>query len=422
MCIKLAAVTLWVAVLGASGAHSQTVSQIGGPKELPPAGYAAMQYIDSRGCVFLRAGVGETVNWVPRVGQNRKVLCGYPPTFGGKAVEIATVPDVVPDVVPDAVPEPAARPVVAAPVAVAQAPAQVRAQVRAQRRIAAADYVPPPARVGKVIPTGQAMPAAAQPLVVAVRPGVSVNAVAGQVGCPASSPRLQRLALTNGGTVLVCTAGDGGLGNLRAPVFAGGAGVGAAFDDAPQVLGGSVARSVAAPVAAPLGQVSGTGRQTMNVRVAQPSVTVPFGYTLAWKDDRLNPLRGVGTAAGQAAQDQVWTRKTPARLIGDTRKARRDAARARAEGSVLVVSSMSAPAADAVAVRQGGYYVQAGSFGVASNAEDALARLAAAGLPVARGKARGMTVVMAGPFGSPAAAATARGIARSAGFGDAFVR
>lgn len=413
MYIKLASVTLWVAVLGASVAHSQTVSQIGGPKELPPAGYSAMQYIDSRGCVFLRAGMGGTVNWVPRVGQDRKVLCGYPPTFGGKQIEIATVPDEVPMTEPVAA-APRVASVAPKPVIVAQAPMR--------QTIAAADYVPPPARMGTVIPTGQVARAAAQPLVVAVRPGVSVGSVAGRVGCPASAPRLQRLPLTNGGTVLVCTPGDGALRNLRAPVFADGAGVGAAFEDTPQPVA-RVAPSRVAEV--PLGQASGQGRPTVNVRVAQPVSQAPVGYTVAWKDDRLNPLRGVGTAAGQAAQDQIWTRKTPAKLVGDTRKARREAARARVNGTVLVVSTMSAPT-EAVApvaqARQGGYYVQAGSFGVPANAEGALARLAAAGLPVARGRANGLTVVMAGPFGSAAEAAAARGIARAAGFGDAFVR
>ncbi|WP_159082472.1 SPOR domain-containing protein [Paragemmobacter aquarius] len=371
-----------------------------------------MQYIDSRGCVFLRAGMGGTVNWVPRVGQDRKVLCGYPPTFGGKQVEIATVPDEVPMTEPMAA-APRVATVAPKPLAVAQAPMR--------QSVAAADYVPPPARVGTVIPTGQIAPAAAQPLVVAVRPGVSVGSVAGQVGCPASAPRLQRLALTNGGTVLVCTPGDGALRNLRAPVFADGAGVGAAFEDTPQPVA-RVAPSRVAEI--PLGQASGQGRPTVNVRVAQTVSQAPVGYTVAWKDDRLNPLRGVGTAAGQAAQDQVWTRKTPAKLVGDTRKARREAARARVNGTVLVVSTMSAPTEPVapVAARQGGYYVQAGSFGVPSNAEGALARLAAAGLPVARGRANGLTVVMAGPFGSPAEAAAARGIARSAGFGDAFVR
>ena len=398
MYLKMVPAVVLAATMGVSAAQSQTVSQIGGPKEAPPAGYSAMQYIDSRGCVFLRAGMGGAVNWVPRVGQDRKVLCGYPPSIGGKAVAVATVPDI--EAAPAAVAVAAAKPAVVAPV---------------RQAIAQADYVPPPARVGTVIPTMQAPAAAARALVVAVQPGVPVASAAGQIACPASAPRLQRLPLTNGGTVLVCTPGDGVLRGLRAPVFAAGAGVGAAFEDAPARVatdaGAAPVRSVAVTRAETGGAVAG-------VRLAAPVVAVPKGYAAAWKDDRLNPLRGVGTGAGQAMQDQVWTRKTPATPVGDTRKARREAARARASGAVLVVSSMSAPAE----VRQGGYYVQAGSFGVPANAEGAMARLAAAGLPVARGRANGLIVVMAGPFGSPAEAAGARGIARAAGFGDAFVR
>lgn len=406
MYLKMVSAAVLAVTLGASAVQSQTVSQIGGPKELPPAGYAAMQYIDSRGCVFLRAGMGGAVNWVPRVGQDRKVLCGYPPSIGGKAVAVATVPDA------EAVG--AVKPAAVAIAAAGEKPAVV-AVAPVRQAIGLADYVPPPARVGTVIPTMQAPAAAARPLVVAVKPGVPVASAAGQIACPASAPRLQRLPLTNGGTVLVCTPGDGVLRGMRAPVFANGAGVGAAFEDAP-------ARVATDAGAAPVRSVAvtrvETGRAVADVRLAAPVVAVPQGYVAAWKDDRLNPLRGVGTGAGQAMQDQVWTRKTPARLVGDTRKARREAARARASGAVLVVSSMSAPAE----VRQGGYYVQAGSFGVPANAEGAMARLAAAGLPVARGRANGLIVVMAGPFGSPAEAAGARGIARAAGFGDAFVR
>lgn len=402
-------VALLAAVLELSAVHAQTVSQIGGPKELPPAGFKGMQFIDSRGCVFLRAGLGGNVTWVPRVGSNRKVLCGYPPTFGGKgAVAVA---------VAQAAPEPAPMP---KPVQTAQA-------------IPESTYVPPPARMGKPIPTqppdAQVMQTAvaqtptvtpairqASPLMVTVAPGESVAATAGGVTCPAAAPSLKRLPLTNGGTVLVCAPGNGQLAGLRSPTFAGG-GVGAAFE------GGPSAAPVAVAGSAPLGQPATRRAAVGDVRVASAATTAPTGYTPAWKDDRLNPLRGVGSAQGQAMQDQVWTRKVPARLVGDTPRARRAAAKAVMTGGyaaagagTLTVSSQSEP------VAQGGRFVQVGSFGVPSNAEGAAARLSAAGLPVARTSARGLLVVLAGPFDSASDLSSALRIARSAGFSDAFVR
>lgn len=60
------------------------------PAELPPAGYAGLQYVDSKGCAFLRAGTRSKPMWVPRVTSDGKQVCGYPPS--GRRVAAAGEP------------------------------------------------------------------------------------------------------------------------------------------------------------------------------------------------------------------------------------------------------------------------------------------------------------------------------------------
>ncbi len=57
------------------------------PAELPPAGYAGQQYVDSRGCMFVRAGSGGKVVWVPRVSRQGVPSCDNPPS--GRRVPVA---------------------------------------------------------------------------------------------------------------------------------------------------------------------------------------------------------------------------------------------------------------------------------------------------------------------------------------------
>jgi cell division septation protein DedD len=387
---------------GITAAQAQSIASIGGPAELPPASYQGQQYVDSRGCVFLRAGVAGRVTWAPRLDRSRRVLCGYPPSLAARAAPVA---------VAEAPAQPAPAPAASTAPRPAGAPLETVASA-IPRTAPAAAVTPAPIRIARQAPPAPAPVAAAQPPVAVAT--TAAGSTGRRIGCFTNTPVPVRVQLTNGGTAVLCTRGDGTLEGARAPIYPAGSGVGASLTE-PQFA----ARGHDAPthVATP----SGAGRATTVASVDSATVTPPPGYRVVWDDDRLNPNRARGTAAGQAAQDQIWTRETPARLVSEVQAAEAPQGR-------VTASSKTEPAAAVAAAPQarGALYVQIGTFGVPENAAGAGARLQALGLPAARSRitqgGRALTIVFAGPFGSTAEAQSALNAARGAGFGDAFIR
>jgi SPOR domain len=402
MRLSFAATALIGVALGLVACSTAALAQLSGPANLPPSSYQGMQFVDSRGCLFLRAGFGAQTVWVPMVDDGKNQMCGMAPSFGGAVAAVA--------------PAPLAKPVApsVAPLVVAPAPV-----VKPASMVVAAATVAPLA----MAPVAMA-PVLAPPVAPAVIGYQSVALGGATASCGPRSPVLERVVLRNGGTALVCTQGDGTLTGWSNPLFGAGAGVGAALGYQTATAQNLRGARMAGPVTA------GVAARAPAVNVASSMPAPPKGWKYAWKDDRLNPMRGVGTAQGQAQMDALWTRQVPAKLV-TTPVAAPLVFAAPPVAPVARVSTMSAPnkiAAKAAPAKaaSGALYVQVGSFGVAANAAGAAARIAALGLPSASGHlAKGgsaLQVVYAGPFADAGSAQSALAALKSAGFRDAFVR
>lgn len=415
------AAAVFALLIGLTGAQAQNLRNADQPAEYPPASYTGKQYVDSKGCVFVRAGFDGAVTWVPRVSRKRTVLCGFSPTFANK-------------------PAPAAP-----PVAVAAAPAtppKVTAPPRAATPAATPPRATAPAPTRRVVTA----PAPTRRTVVAPPPRVAVAPPpTRRTGCGASAIS-QHYLNTNSGYAVRCGP------QTENPTSA----TGISYDGVP-------------PGA---------------IRVAPPPrISPPPGYRAAFDDGRLNPDRGIQTAEGYAQSSLFWTQDVPRRLIDrntgrdvtdlfrwlkypfTSRRSMEEQVNYRPDPRSVwgfpkekptapvtrfstkgVEPAAAAPRPTASTPRPvrttatppsratkpaynapaGHRFVQVGLFGVPSNAQTSAARLQAMGLPVRIGKYQkaGKTyhVVMAGPFSNAGQLNAGLNAARRAGFRDAYTR
>ncbi|PQO24304.1 hypothetical protein C2I36_03340 [Rhodobacteraceae bacterium WD3A24] len=348
------------------------------PAEVPPESFRNTQYVDSEGCAFIRAGFDGRVTWVPRLDRERNHVCGLEPSLPQLA-ETQEEPAAQPQATTEA------QPLAADPAPERSAPEE--AEPRRARRTEA--------RPRQAEPTATA---AREPARQAVAQQRAQQAPAGHNrACPQRLPYGQELRLTDGRTVIRCTAQPARLNLDRG---------------------------------APVEPAAPSGRQSRPAAVQPPAT--PEGYRPVWEDDRLNPRRAQGRPEGEAAMRRVWSESIPREQIGQPAP-RSAAAPADARPEVsprdrlvptpdAYISTMGRTGAD----RPAGRFVQVGTFAVESNAGNTARRLRAAGLTVqtreVRSGGRSLRVVLAGPFSDPEALRDALARARGMGFYDAFTR
>jgi hypothetical protein len=278
-------ITTSVLVTAAADADAQTVQNVAPPAETPPSSYTGKQYVDSRGCIYVRGGIDGAVTWVPRVGRDRRQICGYKPT----AVAGATA----------APSEPADAPVVAA------APVENPAE-----NIAAAE--PENTQTTTALPEPQDDP----------KPKAKPQTVAAATSqlAPVAAKKPKRAAAPTVTTVAAASSGSGTV-EVQQPQSL------AQLPLTTRVVPRHVYenRQNVRTVKIPKGYrpVWDDDRlnpyraeRTLAPAVVQRRVKVPRGYAIVDRhDDRFNAQRGVLTAQGDAQTDLVWSNEVPRKLI-----------------------------------------------------------------------------------------------------------
>lgn len=278
---------------------SQSLREAGPPAEFPPASYDGRQYVDSRGCVYIRAGLDGNVTWVPRVTPDRQHICGAEPTFSqaSPAATASAEPQVA-----EATPEPArAAPAVDTRRAAAERRAANQRQAEARRQADARRAAA--ARQAEARRKAEAQRQAELTTQLRASAGKRVRILT----CDAASGRESAVVTAANGVRLRCGPRDAAetgrvadMGGHRREM------PGHSTTIIYRTADGRTVSGKARIVPRHLYQAADASHRR---------VRVPEGYRPAWKDDRLNPRRAEQTLDGRAQMRLVWTDTVPRRLV-----------------------------------------------------------------------------------------------------------
>jgi hypothetical protein len=436
--------------MGIGALHAQSLRGGQTPAEFPPTSYRGSQYIDSQGCVYIRAGIDGNVTWVPRVNRQRRLICGQTPTLSAEAAQSArTTPRASASTrgVEQITVPPSAQ------TATAAAPAPKPAPVRVTQQAAPA---PKPAAAPRQVVT------VAKPKPVPTKTAAAVQTPR-QPACQGAS-RISSRYINSGARAPVRCGPQTVARSTSTPLTRG-------VSPAPARTTFTTAASrPAAPAAAAISpQTRVVPSHVYDDRLDEGTFPVPDGYRSVWDDGRLNPRRAEQTLEGVARTRLIWTQTVPRRLIDkttgkdvtasvplvypytDTVTQQRELGavtlvirdgqlqkrlvrnKSKARAPTVSTRSAAAPVVTAKAkARQepqpetAARYVQVGTYGQPANAQAAAQRILRAGLPARMGKltrgGKSYQVVLAGPFTTSAALGQGLQKSRAAGFSDAFVR
>ncbi|WP_299349872.1 SPOR domain-containing protein [uncultured Shimia sp.] len=475
---RVIAITVVAASLGlAANVHAQSLKNVDTPNEFPPTSYKGKQYVDSKGCVYIRAGVDGATTWVPRMTRDRKVICGYKPTNPNAAPTTASAQKLDKNVVfiePAAAPTTSAVDKVFKPAATtpststttakpkATTSTQTATTTTAKRKTtttssaATASSTPvqttkttkpksstpwwkkPPSTTAETTPTTSTT--AAKPKTTTVAPAPTAPAPATTTATTTSSSQKRTLGQTprQSGYNAPCRGGVESSQTVRCgpqsqlPYTPG---TGNPTTEPPRIIYKRQGASLVSSYTPAPGTVVREGEVASNVRViprhlyenrqyAMRETQVPAGYVRVFDDGRLNPHRAEMTFAGKAATDAIWSQTVPRETLRNPTSAA-VISTSGSTSNTATLSTKNAPAEKSIRL-SGQRYVQVATYADKAAAQSAARQVRALGMPTKIGKydIAGQTyrIVLAGPFSNSDKAGRAATKAQNAGYSGAFVR